>query len=176
FFEAHVRPLPVEGIAGKRCLAFAGIGDPGKFFDTVAALGGEVTMAKPFGDHHFYSEFDAQDLLSTADAQGLELVTTAKDAVRLDHGGAAIEELKRRARIVEIETVLDIESAPCAIVSQTVEGWRLRRPDKALRDFSACAGRGSSPARAPARPWRWHRAPAGRRSSISGRRAGSDRR
>jgi tetraacyldisaccharide 4'-kinase len=130
FFEAHVRPLPEEGIAGRCCLAFAGIGDPGKFFDTVAALGAEVAVARSFGDHHFYSEFDAQDLLSTADAQGLELVTTAKDAVRLDHGGAAIEELKRRARIVEIETVFDIESAPRAIVSQTVEGWRRRRLEK----------------------------------------------
>jgi hypothetical protein len=38
--------------------------------------------------------------------------------------------LKRRARIVEIETVFDIESAPRAIVSQTVEGWRRRRLEK----------------------------------------------
>ena len=87
FFEATVRPKAPKGLVGVKCLAFAGIGDPGKFFDTVTATGGELVMNKSFGDHHFYSEFDAQDLLSTADAQGLELVTTAKDAVRLDHGG-----------------------------------------------------------------------------------------
>ena len=130
FFEAHVRALPPEGIAGRRCLAFAGIGDPGKFFDTVAAVGGEVAVAKSFGDHHFYSEFDAQDLLSTADAQGLEIVTTAKDAVRLDHGGEAMAELKRRAKVIEIEAVFDIASAPRAIVAETVEAWRRRRLEK----------------------------------------------
>jgi tetraacyldisaccharide 4'-kinase len=129
FFEARVRALPVEGIKGRRCLAFAGIGDPDKFFDTVRALGGEVAVAKSFGDHHFYSEFDAQDLLDTAAAQGLVLVTTAKDAVRLDHG-AALAALKERAKIVEIETVFDIAAAPRSIVAQTQEAWRRRRLEK----------------------------------------------
>lgn len=127
FFEAHVRAKPPGGISGKRCLAFAGIGDPGKFFDTVGAVGGEVAVARSFGDHHFYSEFDAQDLLSTAGAQGLEIVTTAKDAVRLDHGGEALAELKRRARVIEIEAVFDVASAPRAIVAETLEAWRRRR-------------------------------------------------
>jgi tetraacyldisaccharide 4'-kinase len=127
FFEARLRAAPLAGIEGKACLAFAGIGDPGKFFDTVAALGAEVRVAKSFGDHHFYSEFDAQDLLSSADAQGLELVTTAKDAVRLDHAGGALQQLKERAKVVEVEAVFDIESAPRAIIAETVEAWRRRR-------------------------------------------------
>ena len=127
FFEAKLSPLPVEGVTGKKCLAFAGIGDPGKFFATVTAAGGEIGLAKSFGDHHFYSEFDAQDLLSTADAQGLELVTTAKDAVRLDHGGEALAQLRRRVRIIEIEAKFDIETSPRAIIAQTVDEWRRRR-------------------------------------------------
>lgn len=127
FFEARLRPLPCEGVAGQRCLAFAGIGDPAKFFATVAAVGGEVVMAKDFGDHHYYSEFDAQDLLSSADAQGLELVTTAKDAARLDHGGEALAVLRRRAKVIEVEAVFDVASSPRAIIAQTVEEWRRRR-------------------------------------------------
>ena len=127
FFEARLRTLPAEGIAGKKCLAFAGIGDPAKFFATVEAAGGEVVLAKSFGDHHFYSEFDAQDLLSTANAQGLEIVTTAKDAVRLDHAGETLAELRRRVRVIEIEAAFDIGSAPRAIIAQTVEEWRRRR-------------------------------------------------
>ena len=130
FFEAHVRPTPPEGIVGRKCLAFAGIGDPGKFFDTVAALGGRVAVARSFGDHHFYSKFDAEDLLSTADAQGLEIVTTAKDAVRLDRGDGALGELARRARVIEIEAVFDVATAPRAIIAETLEAWRRRRLEK----------------------------------------------
>lgn len=130
FFEARLRPAPLADIEGRPCLAFAGIGDPAKFFDTVAALGGEVRVAKSFGDHHFYSEFDAQDLISTAGAQGLLLVTTAKDAVRLDHAGGALEELRARVKVVEVEAAFDIESAPRAIIAETVEAWRRRRLEK----------------------------------------------
>ena len=130
FFEARLRAVPLPAIEGRPCLAFAGIGDPGKFFDTVTALGAEVRIAKSFGDHHFYSEFDAQDLLSTAEAQGLQLVTTAKDAVRLDRAGGALERLGERAKVVEVEAVFDIDSAPGAIVSETVEAWRRRRLEK----------------------------------------------
>lgn len=130
FFEAHVRALPPKGVARHKCLAFAGIGDPGKFFDTVAAVGGRPVVTRSFGDHHFYSEYDAQDLLSTADAQELTIVTTAKDAVRLDHGGEAMAELKRRAKVIEIEAVFDIASAPRAIISETLDAWRRRRLDR----------------------------------------------
>lgn len=130
FFEAHVRAYPPEGIAGKPCLAFAGIGDPGKFFDTVEAAGGEVVVARSFADHHFYSEFDAQDLLATAEARGLTIVTTAKDAVRLDHGGEALAALLQKAKVIAIEAVFDIASAPRAIVAETLEAWRRRRLEK----------------------------------------------
>lgn len=127
FFEASIRPFPQEGIAGRRCLAFAGIGEPGKFFDTVRAVGGEIVVERSFGDHHFFSEFDAQDLISTADAQDLQLVTTAKDAVRLEHGGEALAELRRRVKLVEIEAVFELERTPRAIIEETLEAWRRRR-------------------------------------------------
>lgn len=127
FFEAQVRAFPPDGIAGSNCLAFAGIGDPAKFFDTVRAAGAADVLEKSFGDHHFYSEFDAQDLLSTADAHGLEIVTTAKDAVRLDHGGEALAELRRRAKVIEIEAVFELERTPRAIIEGALDGWRRRR-------------------------------------------------
>src|SRR5690606_21793619 len=95
---------------------FAGIGDPGRFFDTVSAAGGELAVTKSFGDHHAYSAFDAQDLLATADAQGLELVTTAKDAVRLDHGGGALETLRGRVKVIEVEAVFAVERTPRVLI------------------------------------------------------------
>lgn len=132
FFEAIVRPSVPDGIAGQRCLAFAGIGEPEKFFDTVRAVGGDPVVAKSFGDHHFYSDFDAQDLLNTADAQGLEIVTTAKDAVRLDHSGGALSDLHARAKVIEIEAAFDVASAPRAIIDQTLHAWRRRRIETPL--------------------------------------------
>ncbi|MEO3998223.1 tetraacyldisaccharide 4'-kinase [Mesorhizobium sp. CAU 1732] len=127
FFEASIRSLAPDGFEGTRCLAFAGIGDPGKFFDTVSAVGGIPVVTKNFADHHFYSEFDAQDLLATADSQGLEIVTTAKDAVRLDHGTEALAALRRRAKIIEIEAVFELERAPRTIIDAALDSWRRRR-------------------------------------------------
>jgi len=127
FFQASVKPFYPEGLAGSRCLAYAGIGDPSKFFDTVRGSGTELVVAKSFGDHYFFSEFDAQELLSTADEQGLEVVTTAKDYVRLDHSGPALEELRRRSKVIEIEAVFELDRAPRTIIQSTLEAWRRRR-------------------------------------------------
>ena len=127
FFEATVRATAPDGITGQRCLAFAGIGEPEKFFDTVRAVGGEVVVARSFGDHHFYSEFDAQELINTADAQGLQIVTTAKDAVRMDHAGGALSALRDRVKVIEIEAEFQVAGAPRAIIEHTLHAWRRRR-------------------------------------------------
>ena len=54
-FEAHTEPRDPDGFAGRRFLAFAGIGDPDKFFDTRAQRpAATVAMRRAFPDHHFY--------------------------------------------------------------------------------------------------------------------------
>lgn len=60
-------------------LAFAGIGRPEKFRETLEAAGAEVIHLVPFPDHHPYTEADLQPLLAT----GATLVTTPKDMVRI---------------------------------------------------------------------------------------------
>jgi len=78
--RAHLAPLTNE-LAGRRIFAFAGIGRPQKFYDTLKAVGAIVTGTQDFGDHHFY---DAQDLQGLRDqAKGAALVTTEKDLVRI---------------------------------------------------------------------------------------------
>ncbi|MFD0936842.1 tetraacyldisaccharide 4'-kinase, partial [Methylobacterium trifolii] len=72
-----------DGIAGRRFLAFAGIGRPEKFFATLAEAGAVLAGTRAFPDHHAFREKDLAGLAAAADGLGAELVTTEKDAVRL---------------------------------------------------------------------------------------------
>ena len=69
--------------AGQRVVAFAGIGRPGKFFDTLRALGSDVVIAKAYPDHHVYDADEIMQLVEVASKTGSHLVTTEKDRVRL---------------------------------------------------------------------------------------------
>jgi tetraacyldisaccharide 4'-kinase len=64
-------------------IAFAGIGRPQKFFDTLAAVGGEIVETVPFPDHHTYRESDLALLRKLAEERGARLITTEKDFVRM---------------------------------------------------------------------------------------------
>lgn len=76
-------PAAVAGLAGKRVLAFAGIGDPGRFFATLRACAIDVAAEKAFPDHHSFSPPEIAALAQQAAREGLTLVTTEKDMVRL---------------------------------------------------------------------------------------------
>jgi tetraacyldisaccharide 4'-kinase len=72
-----------ESIAGKRVVAFAGIGRPDKFFQALATQRAVVAATVPFADHHTYTQSEIARLKSKARALGAALVTTEKDFVRL---------------------------------------------------------------------------------------------
>ena len=71
------------GLGGRRVLAFAGIGRPGKFFATLAQTGAEIVGQEGYPDHHRYRPAELEGLLRRAAAADATLVTTPKDAVRL---------------------------------------------------------------------------------------------
>ena len=83
--SAHLRPdaAQVAALQGRRVLAFAGIGDPARFFETLRTSGIEVAGERAFADHHPYSPAEIEALLSDARRDGLTLVTTEKDLARL---------------------------------------------------------------------------------------------
>jgi tetraacyldisaccharide 4'-kinase len=87
--RAHLKPseASVAALRGKRVLAFAGIGDPGRFFRTLRTSGVEVVAEKAFADHHPFSENEIEALAAAAKRDGLTLVTTEKDLARLPRGG-----------------------------------------------------------------------------------------
>ncbi len=82
--RARIAPR-VTGMSfdGARVLAFAGIGRPEKFFDTLRGLGAEIVDSESFPDHHHYTGSMINRLLARADEQGLTVVTTDKDMVKM---------------------------------------------------------------------------------------------
>jgi tetraacyldisaccharide 4'-kinase len=124
-FEARTRPRGRKAFAGKRFLAFAGIGHPDKFFDTVGEAGATVVLSRAFPDHHFYAEDELNELASLARTAELGLVTTAKDAARLRHGAPA--GFLDRLDVLEIDAVFEPDHAPERIIGETLDAWRQRR-------------------------------------------------
>jgi tetraacyldisaccharide 4'-kinase len=87
--RAHLQPdaAQVASLRGKRVLAFAGIGDPARFFATLEASGIEVARRHAFADHHPFAQGEIEGLVAEAARDGLTLATTEKDLARLRRAG-----------------------------------------------------------------------------------------
>jgi tetraacyldisaccharide 4'-kinase len=81
--RAHLAAHDALAWRGRRVLAFAGIGRPAKFFETLEELGAIVVARHGFADHHPYTADEIDLLLTAASAAGAMAVTTAKDHVRV---------------------------------------------------------------------------------------------
>lgn len=126
-FSASVKVRGQEDLRGRDVLAFAGIADPTKFFRTVESLGANIAISRTFGDHEHPGEDEVSDILDIAAREGLEIVTTSKDYVRLvGHHGRA-DELLRRCRVIEIDMVFEDSQAPGLIIDRAIAAARERR-------------------------------------------------
>jgi len=115
-------------LRGKRVLAFAGIGDPARFFRTLRASGIEVVSERAFSDHHPFTQREIEALVAEAKVNELALVTTEKDLARLGDAG----ELPRWAQgIVSFPVRLEFDSAP--MLRRFVSDRLFRARDKKFR-------------------------------------------
>jgi len=102
-FHASLDPdrVTADALAGMRVLAFAAIGDPEKFFATVAAAGINAAATRAFPDHHRFSIKEARTLLDEATRKGLLLLTTEKDMARIK-ADAALSDLALPAHVLPV--------------------------------------------------------------------------
>jgi len=105
----HGRLAPHPESAGaitRPVLAFAGIGDPDKFFASAQAVGIAVAARRAFPDHHRFTAEDAAELLMAADSGALALLTTEKDRARMT-GDPALSGLMERAHVLPVTMQID---------------------------------------------------------------------
>ncbi len=91
----------VTALKSRKVLAFAGIGDPEKFFETIEEAGIAVPVRRAFPDHHAFTAEEAAALVMQAEHEGLSLLTTEKDHARMT-GDPVLAALCTRTRTLPV--------------------------------------------------------------------------
>ena len=118
-------PSRRRGLKRHPYLAFAGIADPDKFYQSLAAAGAAVEHTMAFADHHIFSHEECETILEEARKRNLVPITTEKDRVRLNRAGDAAERLAAASETFPIHVRFDeplrlpvlIEDAAAAFAS-----------------------------------------------------------
>jgi len=124
---ARVRPRNGAKFRDRNCLAFAAIGDPEKFFKTLEDAHVRLAQRKSFPDHHPFTEDEIKELLAEAELYGLDLITTAKDYVRLQAGHGKAVELVEKTSVLEIDLAFDSPDVPNVIIENALTAFKRRR-------------------------------------------------
>lgn len=128
-FKAVLRPVAPVELGNRRVVAFAGIGRPQKFFQTLRELRLDVVETISFPDHHSFTEKDARELLIRARELDAQLLTTEKDAVRLLHSpqGSARARLNESLLSVPVQLVVAEFPALQRLVAEAIAHARGKR-------------------------------------------------
>ena len=125
-YEARLEPSSTTAVAGNRWLAFAGIGNPEKFYTSVAEAGGEVVETRSFPDHHNFGPDEIRSLMDTACHLGAGLITTAKDQVRLATMIGIPAEFMAMLAVLDIDLRFERDDALNRIIDTVIERFKGR--------------------------------------------------
>lgn len=84
-------PRALDFLANRKVMAVSGIAKPQAFGRTLEELKADVTGHFTFPDHHWFSAQDLKRIAAHATSLKSEVVTTAKDAVRLAAAGQPLK-------------------------------------------------------------------------------------
>ena len=128
--SAHLKAdeASLASLRGKRVLAFAGIGDPERFFRMLRASGIEVARQRAFADHHPFSKSEVEGLIADANRDALTLVTTEKDLARMRTRDGLPHGLRE---IVPFAVTLEIDDT--TQLRKLVSNWLFEARDKKFR-------------------------------------------
>ena len=98
--------VAVKALRSRKVLAYAGIGDPDKFFATVEQAGIAIGARRAFADHHRYNAEEAAELVMAAEHDALTLLTTEKDRARMN-GDPALAALAVQTQVLPAKLEVD---------------------------------------------------------------------
>jgi tetraacyldisaccharide 4'-kinase len=112
----------VEKLKGSKIYAFCGIGNPDAFFNTIKALGAEITGSKAYNDHHQYSQTSLTDIYAQAKLSGADIIlTTQKDWTKIKRLKPDKKDIQLAYLAVEIEFITGLDGLTC-LIKDTVAG------------------------------------------------------
>ena len=119
------RPPPAKW-RKEKIFAYAGIGRPQKFYDSLTAVGATVVRTRSYPDHHVYTGAEADELLASAAVEQHRLVTTEKDAVRFARATGSLARLRERTDVFAVTLAFDNPAAVAAMLTEAVRKARGR--------------------------------------------------
>ncbi|MDP3739778.1 MAG: tetraacyldisaccharide 4'-kinase [Hyphomonadaceae bacterium] len=109
----RARLAPLAKLVPGRYVAFAGIGRPERFFDSLQKQEGvELAEAVPYPDHHVFQRSDIDYLMKLVTERGARLITTDKDHVRLPQA------MKTTVLRASVEARFEDEAAFAALLAR----------------------------------------------------------
>ena len=101
--DAGVVPVgPLDWLTQSPLVAWAGIANPRRFFDLLAANGATVAREISFPDHHMPTAAQAANVLREARLHRAMIVTTQKDSVRVRGAPGDVGALAAASRTIDI--------------------------------------------------------------------------